>query len=500
MAERPTRPTLDTYTPLLDSRLDDLKIVYSTKGIQFSCALENSLYYSGTCPTIPVEEVYDILESSAKVILLHRGRAKNEGFVLNRVSMLPSLNGESTRLVKVGIFPRRERVGRFARGSGWQWIETGVILLETKIIFVKGELSLVKSLESPDTEFIPPLGNETFLDLTGTIAFYDTNVTGVTEYSLRLVSASGRSDVLCLPDEYTLNQWLCLINYLATVQSVLSPQEDPPPSSTGIRRRAGTIAPPAGRPVPLRAVSSTLELRGRSKSEQPIPPTPQENKLLLCTAFQKDLEAKLHFQRPAVDSLERQVRCLLMQTPLQDKTKVLVLSALERVTKRLKSTRIEMARGLCYAHVLDQLIDILTGRKIRLVEAETEEFQLPLLGFVENAKGHRKAASNDSVDTFLSSATLYTALNPTDDLPVRRIGEPSLTSTVNPDRMPSNSGHGSLNQYLKDERVALDGVSVQLEKPENTPVDACGTTNELSSRAKNSCPSANYGRVTHEGV
>ena len=67
-------------------------------------------------------------------------------------------------------------------------------------------------------------------------------------------------------------------------------------------------------------------------------------------------------------------------------------------------------------------------RKIRIVEAETEEFQLPLLGFHGH---HRKSASDETTDnTMLSSTTLYTTLNPTDgiDVPIRRIATPSRTA------------------------------------------------------------------------
>ena len=189
------------------------------------------------------------------------------------------------------------------------------------------------------------------------------------------------------------------------------------------------MAPPAGRPVPLRAVSSTLELRGRSRSEQPPPlPNSSHNKILIYSIFQKELEAKLHLEKVAVDALLRQARGLLIQTPLQERTRLVVLSALERVMKRLKTSRIEMERGICYIDVLSQIIAITEERKIRIVEDEVtttaEEFQLPLLGFHGH---HRKGASDDTVDTMLSSTTLYTALNPGDDIgvPIRRIGTPT---------------------------------------------------------------------------
>src|SRR5947207_418237 len=104
---------LDTYTPLLDSRLEELKIIYSTKGREFIQAIENCLHYTGTQSSIPVEEIHSCVESATRVTLLHRGRAKSEVFALSRLSVLTTLNGESARLVKVGTFPRRERVTRF---------------------------------------------------------------------------------------------------------------------------------------------------------------------------------------------------------------------------------------------------------------------------------------------------------------------------------------------------------------------------------------------------
>src|SRR5438046_7873834 len=120
-----------------------------------------------------------------------------------------------------------------------------------------------------------------------------------------------------------MNDGIGLMHYLAAIQSALSPPQDTDSSSLSpalLRRRAGTMAPPAGRQVPLRAVSSTLELRGRSKSEQPPPlSTSSNNKIFIYTNFQKELETKLHFQKVAVDTLLRQARGLLIQTQLQER-------------------------------------------------------------------------------------------------------------------------------------------------------------------------------------
>jgi hypothetical protein len=427
---------LDTYNPLLESRLDELKIVYSTKGKEFTQAIENSLHYTGTMSTIPVEEIHSYVESAVRVTIIDRNRAKSEGLATSRFGILTSLKSESARLVKVGVCIRRERLSRFGRVNGWQWVETGIVLLDSKLMFVKGELALIKSFlmaqKNDSGAVIPPLGGEIIFELTGAIAFYDSGIIGPTDHSLRLVSQYGDSDTLCFPDDDVLNEWIGLINYLAAIQSALLPTQDTDSSSISpalLRRRAGTMAPPAGRPVPLRAVSSTLELRDRSKSENAhlLPNTPH-NKILIYSAFQKELEAKLGLEKAAVDALLRQARGLLIQTPLQDRTRLVVLSALERVTKRLKISRIEMERGICYIDVLSQIIAIIGERKIRIVEDDgsttTEEFQLPGLGFDGH---HKKSASDNTVDTMLSSTTLYTALNPGDDIgvPIRRIGTPT---------------------------------------------------------------------------
>lgn len=370
-----------------------------------------------------------------RVTLLNRGRAKSEGFALNRLSVLGGLHGESTRLVKAGIFPRRERVSRFGRMSGWQWVETGVILLDSKIMFVKGDLTPLKSLmtaiETPDQDdpdtpardmIIPPLGSEIIIELSGTVAFYDTSITGSTPWhALRLVSQYGESEILSLPDESTLNDWISLINFLAATNTALTPPSVSdgslsPSTAMMLRRRAGTMAPPAGRPVPLRAVSSTLELRGRSKSEQPplVPPS-QLDKLHLCQQFQYELLTKLHLQRVAVESLERTARGLLLQCPVQERTRVQVISALERLAKRLKMSRIELERGECYIHVLGQFVGIMKERQVRLVRESSsgDEFQLPPLGLRnlgdENGRG---LGLLDDID-----------------VPIRRIGTPTLSAS-----------------------------------------------------------------------
>ena len=105
------------------------------------------------------------------------------------------------------------------------------------------------------------------------------------------------------------------------------------------------------------AVSSILELGGRSNSKQPPLFTPtQLDKLYLCSQFQHELETKLHLQKVAVESLERTARGLLLQCPVQEKTRVQVISALERVVKRLKMNRIELERGECFIDVLGQFV------------------------------------------------------------------------------------------------------------------------------------------------
>jgi hypothetical protein len=331
-----------------------------------------------------------------------------------------------------------------------------------------------------DSMIIPPLGNETILEIVGSIAFYDTSITfGTMGYIMRIVSQSATSEILSLPSEQALNEWIALINYLAAVKTAMEPPVDPLLSPAMLRRRAGTMAPPAGRPVPLRAVSSTLELRGRSKSEQPpLPPVPVD-KLAVYSSFHAELEAKLHLQRAAVDSLIRQARGLLIQTPIQEKTKLSMMAALERVTKRLKGARVELERGRAYLDILANVIIFMKGNKVRLVEAETEEFQLPSLGFVAgNSTGHRRnSPSEKTVDTMLSSTTLYTALHPVESedigIPVRRIGEPSRTFTV------GGSPTSSSKQSVLDDGNVVDGAGMTVPEillPEQegmSPLEKC---------------------------
>ena len=471
---------LDTYSPLLESRLEDLKIIYSTKGKEFTRLLENHLHYTGTLSTLPVSRIHARIESSPKVTLLNRGRAKSEGFVLSRLSVLSPLNGETARLVKVGIFPRRERISRFGRGSAWSWSETGVILLDSKIMFVKGDLSPLKHLmhtlnESPEDQIIPPLSSEIILDLSGAVAFYDTSVPVGSEYALRIVSQLGDSDILALPTESDLNEWTGAINYLSAITAARSPPQDDNASITPamLRRRAGTLAPPAGRPVPLRAVSSTLELRGRSKSEQPtLTTTTTQDNVAMYNAFQRELEAKLPLQKVQVDSLLRQARGLLIQTPLQDKTRVSVLSALERVMKRLKGSRIELERGLAYIAILSHLVDIITENKIRFVDEKdsgaADEFQLPMLGFV----GER--AGDENVENLLSGTSLYRSMNASEEgdlgVPVRRIGTPTKSLPVDTmsSRRSTDSPPGGVQRPVP-RQVVSEGVVSGIRPPEETP-------------------------------
>lgn len=425
------RAVLDTYIPLIDAppttSLDELKIIYSTKGKQFRRVIEQTPSYTGTQPTLDIDAVHAEVESALRVTLLNRSRAKSEGFTLRGSTG----SGESGRLVKVGVFSRREKVSRFGRGTGLVWVDTGVLLLETKILFFRHDLALTQTLMVPEPDrdvetIIPPLGGETVLDLAGILAVYDPTHSG--EWTVRLVPVAGETEFLRFAEEETMNSWVAAVNYLAALTTAVNPPLDTETAINMMRRRAGTMAPPAGRPVPLRAVSSTLELRGRSKSEQA---PPQPSKLDSYIAFRGELEAKLPLQKIGADALLRQARGLLVQTPLQEKTRILVLSALERVTKRLKTMRLELERTKAYMHVLSAL-----PGGIRLVESSgssTESFQLPVL---ELRRGHaRQRTSDGTTNTMLSSRTLYGALVG-EGVPVRRIGVASPTASPTSERGP----------------------------------------------------------------
>jgi len=461
VGDRATRAMLDTYIPLIDTppttSLDELKIIYSLKGKQFRRVIENSPVYTGTAASLPVERVHDEVGAALRVTLLNRGRAKSDGFALRGLSVG---TGESGRLVKVGVFARRERTTRFGRASQWTWVETGVLLLDSKILFFRGDLSFVEALMVPETEcleadtIIPPLGAETILDLSGVLAVYDPSSSqGEQQWTIRMVPAIGETEYLRFKDEETMNSWLAAINYLAALATAIAPPLESETALNMMRRRAGTMAPPAGRPVPLRAVSSTLELRGRSKSEQPPPQQLPPSKLSMYASYHKELEAKLPLQNIGVDALLRQARGLLVQTPLQEKTRGIVLNGLERVTKRLKSARIELERTKAYVEVLSQVTSLLTNGGIRLVEKSNatssttssvhgcmDEFQLPALDLRGAGKrGHvRQSTSEGTVNTMLSSQTLYGALMDDEEVdmsigvPVRRIGVASPTASLSP--------------------------------------------------------------------
>jgi len=367
-----SKATFDIYHPLTENSLEELKIKHSSTGKEFSKMIEPIQRRE-----VDVERVQEMVESARMVML--RGRTKSEGFLKSQ--------GESARLIKVGNMSRRERMSRFGRG-GWQWTDTGVILLDSRITFVK------------DAHFddIIPMGHE--IELDGAIAVHDE------ELVIRLVTLSG-SELLQVSSEDDLDEWLDLINYVAATTTA---QSDPP-----VRRRAGTMTP-AGRPVPLRSVSSTLELRARSKSEQP--PTDKD---VACSNLQKELEAKLPLQRAGVQGLMRQARALLLQTPIQDRTRFLLSMALERLTKRLKESQIELRKSECYVTMLSMV----SKNTVRLVESEsTDDFQLPVFGF------HRKNNPSEmTTDTMLSSRTLYSTLHPEEDIPMKRIGMPTIVAS-----------------------------------------------------------------------
>jgi hypothetical protein len=425
------------YQALLEQKLEELKIKCSATGEQFAACIDTSFCYQ---PPVPMEDLQSIIDAAKHATIFNRARAKSDGFSLNRLSILNPVHGESLKLVKVGIFGRRERVTRFGRLSSLSWIECGVILLDTKIMFVKGDLSLLKPLidrENVDSRtFIPPMATEIIVDLAGTLALHDSSLSADQNTNvLRFISDTGDPELISFPTADELNIWLGLINYLATISSAqlpLSSFEDP----ALLRRRAETTLSPAGRPVPLRAVSSTLELRARSKSEQAPSRLLIPDKSVQYAAFREDLQGILPLQRITLQSCARQLRGLLLQAPVQERSRTALSAALERVTRRYKWIRLEVLKMECYTWMLDFLVSVANERMVRLVEKESaqDDFQLPVLGF--SGKHKRSSPSQRTTDTMLSSETLFTALHPsdTDDIPIRSVGRLSSVASMNQDR------------------------------------------------------------------
>ena len=190
----------------------------------------------------------------------------------------------------------------------------------------------------------------------------------------------------------------------------------------------------------------------------------------MYSAFQRELEAKLPLQKMAVDSLLRQARGLLVQTPLQDKTRLSVLSALERVTRRLKESRIELERGVAYVAILSYLVGVGEESRIRLVdekEGGTEEFRLPMLGFVG------EGMNEDNVENLLGGTSLYGSFNASEEgdlgVPVRRIGTPSKSIPLNrisPNQSPVTGGE--MTRQTPRHEFASEEV-VSLRKREGEP-------------------------------
>jgi hypothetical protein len=227
----------------------------------------------------------------------------------------------------------------------------------------------------------------------------------------------------------------------------------------------------------------------------------------------------------AVDSLLRQARGLLIQTPLQDKSRLAVLSALERVMRRLKGSRIELERGVTYIAILSYLVGVCAESKIRLVDEKeigAEEFQLPMLGFVN------EGMSEENVENLLSGTSLYGSFNASEDgdlggVPVRRIGTPTksiplgkLSPNVSPaaargtEQRPAPRHTFSSDEVVSARkregepspeskaRMLIDPQDLGLEKSESAPASmATGRGIPHSLRAENVSETTRKAEITN---
>ncbi|CAI6337369.1 unnamed protein product [Periconia digitata] len=357
-----SREPIDPYTLILEGKLDILR-----PNIKDVMNLDDPYSYLGTVPTLDTKNLWKSF-SRYGIIQIVSSRSRPEAFMSQDAQDNPqetSVGIVEMPVTKVGILWRKN-VKRKKTRSPWQgW---GAILTRSGLSLFRNSSwaeALMKQHdnhhEHGDTSpvhFQPPLQDfkqDHIIPMDGAVALVDS--TYKKHKNAFVIFSKVGEETFLADNEKDLNDWLAMINYSATFETLgVRPRGLQGNLYEGQRNRAirrgdsshsaTTIATPTG-DVTHQSGSIDKEYQRQMRTarremmQQRI--TESEEKL---TESIRQLETRL-----------RDARHLQILAPIQPKTRELVIHGAGRLSAKLKWARIEIWRMKCHRDIMAQVLE-----------------------------------------------------------------------------------------------------------------------------------------------
>lgn len=357
-----SREPIDPYTLILEGKLDVLR-----PNIKDVMNLDDPYSYLGSMPTLDTKNLWKSF-SRYGIIQIVSSRSRPEAFMSQDAQDNPqetSVGIVEMPVTKVGMLWRKNAKRKKTR-SPWQaW---GAILTRSGLSLFRNSSwadNLMKQhdhhQEHGDTSpvrFQPPLQDfkqDHIIPMDGAVALVDT--TYKKHKNAFVVFSKVGEETFLADSEKDLNDWLAMINYSATFETLgVRPRGLQGNLYEGQRNRAirrgdtsnsaTTILTPTG-DVTHQSGGIDKEyqqqMRGARKDLMQLRISESEEKL---TESIKQLENRL-----------RDARHLQILAPIQPKTRELVIHAAGRLSAKLKWARIEIWRMKCHRDIMAQVLE-----------------------------------------------------------------------------------------------------------------------------------------------
>ncbi|KAF1961630.1 hypothetical protein CC80DRAFT_195280 [Byssothecium circinans] len=361
-AKKASREPIDPYTLILEGKLDVLR-----PSIKDVMNLDDPYNYLGTSPTLDTKNLWKSF-SRYGIIQIVSSRSRPEAFMSQDAQDNPqetSVGIVEMPVTKVGILWRKNAKRKKTR-SPWQgW---GAVLTRSGLSLFRNSSwaeGLMKQhdhhQEQGDTapvRFHPPLQEfkqDHMIPMDGAVALVD-NTYKKHKNAFVIFSKAGEETFLA-DSEKDLNDWLAMINYSATFETLgVRPRGLYGNLYEGQRNRAirrgdsthstKTLTSPTGDVTHKSGAIDKEYQQQMQKARRDLMQLRITNSEEKLTESIKQLEARL-----------RDARHLQLLAPIQPKTRELVIHAAGRLSAKLKWARIEIWRMKCHRDILAQVLE-----------------------------------------------------------------------------------------------------------------------------------------------
>ncbi|KAF2107160.1 protein transport protein sec73 [Lophiotrema nucula] len=399
-AKRAIREPIDPYTLIFEGKLDALRPT-----IKDVMNLDDPYSYLGTAQALDTKTLYKSF-SKYGVIQIVSSRSRPEAFMSEAAQENPletSVGIVEMPITKVGVLWRKDAKKKKAR-SPWQ--EWGAVLTRSGLSLFKNS-SWAKNLmhqheqhqkqgNSGAVVFHPPLQEfkqDHMIPVDRAVALVD-NTYKKHKHAFIISSKVGEETFLA-DNETDLNDWLGLLNYSATFETLgVRPRGlvgglYEGQRNRGIRRLDSSHS---GKSVPTATGDVTIQ-SGKIDTQFAFEVMTARRELM--TQRISESEEKLTQSIKQLEARLRDARHLQILAPIQPKTRELVIHAAGRLSAKLKWARIEIWKMKCHrdilAHELEEEKQTATERQARIDRiAATSQTSQPQLS-PQPSKEHRSS-------------------------------------------------------------------------------------------------------------